>query len=933
MKQISLLIAIILMVSCNIDKEPVEFKQLNNEISLDGDWTMKSFEFGMGTWSPAWGIFMAFPPPEVDSLTQEAITVKVPGSVQHNLVELGLTKDPYVGDNVKDLRWVEDREWYFVKQIEVPNDWQGKNITLDCNMINYKADVWVNGTWCGVTVGNYQEMKIDVSKCIEAGTLNDIILRLRAPENSNKEIKNNKFFDWTTGVDGDLHERPWVTPSNPQAGEYLISKCVFGWDWGPHIVPIGILQPIKLVAKEDAKIENIFVKTKSISSNTAKLEVDFNFSNKGTRKTNLFVQYQIIEKATEAIVKTGRFNASVLANSDFSESQEININEAKLWWPIHYGDQNLYQIKTQISDEAGLVIDNSINQFGIRTIEKIRNEDPEWTKEKVLQFDHAIDPDLEDGEYDWTFVVNGQKVFVQGMNTIPMDAMFDLSPEIYEYTLRAAAEANVNMLRVWGEGLYETDTFYEICDSLGLLVWQDFWVGSYAPSQDQTASWEAVRTNIIRTRNHPSLVLYCGGNEFDANRKDRVEQINELDRLIKEHDGTREFHKASPHGGNVHGGMGIVNNQERSQSYARFCSEAGYQQSWPPLSDMLKFLDKDQLFPLKENQYWLSVHNSSVASYPEWQNDVYGIPQTVEEVIHTEMMHNIIGWQAQMENTRLARYKVSGCLFWALNDVWPATSWSMINSYGTCKNHYYAFKRAASPLLVTASQQNQIVLPGEAYDIDISVINDALEEHKNLKVDVAIYLGQKAEKVYKKSFNGAVDAHSVATIGKLDWTIPTANKEHNFLVVLNMYNKNNELVSHNEYTCMIGALENNERVSVTGGYFGEYRKWTKNNITAQLNNVPESLMQGEEKAFTINYTNNTDNVIMGLESLIIDLPMGLRFYLDDNYINLLPGESRTLSGSLQNTSRSELSDITKLTFQTDGWNVKVNQQNLVLKTK
>ncbi|MEM8893385.1 MAG: sugar-binding domain-containing protein [Bacteroidota bacterium] len=242
-----------------------------NSISLDGDWTMKHFDFGMGTWKPAWGIFMAFPPPEVDQLRKDAMTIQVPGSIQHSLVDLGIVEDPYIGDNAKEILWVEEHEWWLTKSVDIPEEWEGKGISLKCNMINYQADVWVNDTWVGRTIGNYLPMDIAVAKQLTYGAKNDIVVRLRAPENSTNYIKNNLFIDWRIRDREVLHERPWVTPSNPQAGEYLISKCFFGWDWGPHLVPIGILQPIKLEAKDQQTVENVFVKTTSIDNNEASL--------------------------------------------------------------------------------------------------------------------------------------------------------------------------------------------------------------------------------------------------------------------------------------------------------------------------------------------------------------------------------------------------------------------------------------------------------------------------------------------------------------------------------------------------------------------------------------------------------------------------------------------------------------------------------------
>jgi beta-mannosidase len=595
-------------------------------------------------------------------------------------------------------------------------------------------------------------------------------------------------------------------------------------------------------------------------------------------------------------------------------SDSFILTKPALWWPIPLGGRPLYEMTVSVFDAEGNLSDQVVEQFGVRTLKKIQNEDSHWLDGLKIHKEEFVD-----GEYNWTFVINDEKVFARGVNWIPVDAMLDLHPERYRYLLRLAAAAGVNMIRVWGEGLYETNAFYNLCDSLGIMVWQDFWIGSYSPAQSQDKSWEAVVTNIQRTRNHPSLVVYCGGNEFDASRADRVAQINKLKQLCEIHDGTRDFHKASPFGGSKHGGMGIVPKEQRRHQYWRFIAEGGYTQSWPPRSDMLKFMKEEHLFPIQGNEDRLAYRNSSIIGHPHANDAIYGVPQNLDELIHIEMLNNIIGWQSELENTRLEKYKVSGCLFWAHNDVWPTTSWSMVDYYGTGKNHYYAFKKAARPIQVVASQCNPILKPGEKYDLEICLINDYLQPQENLQVRAAIYLGEKGRPVYKKEMTGSVNSNSSVSIGNIDWTIPSDPEEHNFLLRLELYGADAYLIARNEYTCMIGDENRN---SISGGFFGEYHNWSKISLTPKLKKFPVKMKIRDEKHFTVTYQNTTPNVVMGLETLITDLPDGVRFYLDDNYIHLLPGEKRTLNASLEISERIHICGPIRLTIQTDGWNVK-----------
>lgn len=890
------------------------------EILLDGTWTVKGFEFGMGMWKPTFRILLVDPPPDSVQLTRDAIPAQVPGTVRKALLKAGVIPDPYVEEQAKQSLWVEEKEWWFVHNFEVPESWKGKLVTLECNMINYRADVWINQVWCGVTQGNYLRLKMDVEQALKYNRKNIITIRLRPPVNSTKAIPDLWF---TRGrYNNTLMRRPWVTPTNPQNSEFLISSCLFGWDWGTHIVPTGIPQPIRLVARNKLQLEAPFMITRSLTPERhANMEFSVTAHNRDMKEVTGKVKLKINRKGSSTIIFQKEFLVTFTGQESKTISDSFTLMNPELWWPIPLGERLLYEMSVSIIDSKGNISDQIVEQFGVRTLKKVPNEDPHWLDNVKIHKEEFVE-----GEYNWTFVINGEKIFVRGVNWIPVDAMLDLHPERYRYLLRLAAQAGVNMLRVWGEGLFETDTFYDLCDSLGIMVWQDFWIGSYSPAQSQDKSWEAVVANIQRARNRPSLVLYCGGNEFDASRADRVAQIDKLKELCEVHDGTRDFHKASPYGGDEHGGMGITPKVQRRHRYWRFISEGGYTQSWPPCSDLLKFMKEEHLFPIYGNEDRLAYRNSRIIRHPRANDTIYGVPRNLDELIHIEILHNIIGWQSELENTRLEKYKVSGCLFWAHNDVWPTTSCSMVDYYGTAKNHYYAFKRAAQPLQVTASQQHQILKPGEKYDLEVCVINDYLEPKENLTVKAAIYLGEKGTLVYKKEMTGLVKANSRDCIGNLDWTIPSDPTEHNFLLRLELYDAKAHFITRNEYTCMIG---DENRSSVSGGFFGEYHNWSKNSLTPMVKKFPAKMKIRDEKSFTITYKNTTPNVVMGLETLITDLPDGVHFYLDDNYIHLLPEEERTLNASLEISDRAQISGPIRLTLQTDGWNVK--RQALQLK--
>ncbi|MBN2411102.1 hypothetical protein JXQ31_05365 [candidate division KSB1 bacterium] len=905
---------IFLLASCFINMHASRtFSTGLDEISLDGTWTVKDFEFGMGMWKPSFRILLVDPLPDPQQLTKDAYPVRIPGCVRQALIEANKIPHPYIEEQAKQSLWVEEKEWWFVRYFDVPDNWKGKLVTLECNMVNYRADVWINQVWIGVTEGNYLRLKMGAENALKYGEKNIITIRMRPPENSTHSIPDLWFM--SSRNDPTLQRRNWVTPTNPQNGEFLISSCLFGWDWGTHIVPIGILQPIKLVARNRLQLDGPFMITRNISSdNNAELDFSVSVLNQGNEIHHGIVDLKIHQKGKTQTLLQKSWQVEVPAESTVKLSDSILLANAKLWWPVRLGEQLLYEMDISLRDDAGILSDNAVESFGVRTLQKVANEDPHW-----LDGIELPESEMVDGEYNWTFVINGKKVFTQGANWIPIDAMLDTHPERYRYILRLGAAAGVNLLRVWGEGLYETDDFYNLCDSLGIMVWQDFWIGSYTPAQSQESSWKAVITNIKRTRNHPSLVLYCGGNEFDASRPDRKQQLDKLIELCERYDPTRDFHKASPHGADEHGGMGIIKQSERSRVYKRYISEGGYYQVWPPRSDMLSFMREEHLFPIYGNEDRLGYRSLKLIKEPAKNEKLYGVARNLDELIHIEALRGVIGWQAQLENTRLEKYKVSGCLFWGFNDIWPLASDHMIFYNGTAKPNYFAFKKAGLPLLATASQQYEVLKPGELYDLSVCLINDYFDSKNDLHVEATIFMGEKGDIVYQKQFSGSVPANGTNCIGKLDWVIPAEPKQHNFLLRLDLFNSNNKFISRNEYTCMIGDENRN---SVSGGFFGEYHNWSKNEILPTIKKFPDKMKQLEEKNFLISYKNTSQNIIMGLETLITNLPEGVRFYIDENYIHLTPGEEITLNASLQISERAQIHGPIELIIQTDGWNVK-----------
>lgn len=663
----------------------------------------------------------------------EWLNAEVPGTVHTDLLENGKIEDPFYRMNEKDQQWIEKEDWEY-KTTFLANDEivTKEKIILDFQGLDTYADVFLNDSLILSADNMFRSWQIDVEQIIRRGE-NELRIIFYSP--INKTEPNYDRLGYTIPVS-----------SNDQSDEKLSiftrkAPYHFGWDWGPRFVTSGIWRPIVLKAWNTAIIKEAYVQQLSLTEESCDLLAHLEYE-----VTNPF--YGDIEILIDGVsVKRSTID---LPFGTLMDNIAFSIENPERWWPNGMGEQKLYEIEIQLKKDGEIIHSKRI-RTGLRTIELVQDKDKHGAS--------------------FYFKVNGKPVFMKGANYIPQDNFLPrVTPERYEHLLQSAADANMNMIRVWGGGIYENDIFYELCDEKGLLVWQDF-MFSCAMYPGDNAFLENVKLeaeeNIKRLRHHPSIALWCGNNEIlmkwhgwknNANEegkqiplwkstKDSIKIVKAyqdifediLPKAVKIHGLGIPYWESSPSSkggkyadwksGDSHY-WGVWWGQEPFEAYrkniGRFMSEYGFQ-SFPELKTVKSFTEEgdwDIYADVMKAHQRSSIGNETIESYMKKN---FNDPMDFEGFLYVSQLLQAEGVKVAMEAHRIRKPYTMGSLIWQLDDCWPVASWSGIDYYGRWKAMHYYTKRAFQDIIVAFE-------PGED-EIKIFAISDLYED---LKVNLIV---------------------------------------------------------------------------------------------------------------------------------------------------------------------------------------------------
>lgn len=860
--------------------------------SLDGKWLLKHFNIGDGIKKKA---FLS------GYLKTDFIAANVPGTVRQALLYAGKIPDPYVSYNNEKSLWVEEKEWWFCRDFEISAEFKNKFIDLIFEGAVFKGEVWLNGQQIGQLEGMFNPRAFPISKYLNFSRKNHLAVRLEAPEDARRLEKLN-------GLSYDC-EREQL---------YSIAQCFFAWDWAPHTVPIGIWKPVYLRIAETIWLDHPQVVTQLLPNNRALLNITCEVSNLTDSSQPATLNGVVSAKDFQSENIFFDKNIELLASETRTVTFQIEIKNAKLWWPNGMGDQNLYCLRLTVLENEK-ISDQIETQFGIREIKLIDNEDIEQFVRNMKEYTGNVYHLGKVAEsYPWTFLINGKKMFAKGANWIPVDHLLRLDRNRYQHLLQLAKEAHLNMLRVWGGGLFETDGFYDLCDELGILTWQEFLSNKNFSNIKRENFLEGARANILRIRNRPSLCMYCGGNEFDPDNIGSKTIVDSLEQLIRQLDPTREFHRASPYKGDDHY-WGVWHGKEPYTNYRivrPFRSEAGMN-TFPVIENYRKFTPKEKLWPCDE--IYIEYHGENRGKYNHLQKleryaDEFGKSKSIEEFIQKSQLAQAIANAFNMEFCRINKFRNSGLLYWQFNDTWPCISWSLVDWYGSPKPAYYFVKQASQPIHVAADFEKYLWQPGEKFSADIFLLNDNSQPASEIKYNTFLVTvdGTKLAECFGLA---SAPANKTQPIDQLSWIVPDSFIGKTLLLVNQYFQKNQSSPSTNIYPMAVSEQKD---------------KLVYENIFSELNHLPEVKLNTELSTIFFSYNKKAKNFLalkISNPSQFIGFFIKIKFehepdffyaIYEDNYFSLLPGESKQVKIEL--VLRTDLANTIQSKFEISGWN-------------
>ncbi len=637
------------------------------------------------------------------------VPATVPGCVHTDLLAAGLIDDPYLGLNEPDTHWIGACGWTYATHFNVDAALLVHDrVDLAFDGLDTACTVMLNGQPLGDAANMHVRHRFDAKPHLVAGA-NELEVRFTSP------------LAYARSVEERVGPRPHIGGgANAQLPHHMIRKmaCNFGWDWGPQLVTCGIWRPARLEAWSTARIRDVRPLVTRATADLAIVRVHVDLETAGSSGNRIRCMLADPDGAEVADA----------AGPGDDTPLELRVERPRRWWPVGYGGQPLYQLNVELVADNGSVLDRKSHRIGLRTVELVIEAD-------AAAGGLADSPEgLTRGE-SFALHVNGERVFCKGANWIPDDCFpHRVTANRYRRRIEQAAAVHMNMLRVWGGGIYEDRAFYDVCDQMGVLVWQDFCLACscYAEEEPLWSQFEAeARDNVARLSPHPSLVLWNGCNEniwgtFDWSAFGDIRTAGELTwglgyylelfpEVLAELDDTRPYWPGSPYSGSmerhpnlneygnrhiwdVWNGMGDYQNY--LGHYPRFASEFGFQgpPTWPTLA---------RAVPPDERQ-WLSAtshqHNKQIAGQQRALDrigDSFEVPGGFDDRWFLASVNQARALTLGCEWFRALSPWCSGALYWQLNDCWPVTSWAAIDGDGRPKLLWYATRRFFRPRLLT----------------------------------------------------------------------------------------------------------------------------------------------------------------------------------------------------------------------------------------
>ena len=679
------------------------------------------------------------------------LPAKIPGTVHTDLLANKLIEDPFFGTNEKQLQWVENENWNYKTSFVISkSELKFKNSVLEFKGLDTFATIFLNGKPILEANNMFRTWKIPVKNYLIKG----------------ENVIEIKFKSAVLKGKSAAQKLPYMLPGDEKVFTRK-AQYQYGWDWGPRLVTTGIWKDVNLNFWNDATIEN--VSYNQLELNDQKGILEFITTIKADKAST--IQLKINEIVEAFNLKKGLNIIKV----------NYEIKNPKRWWTNGLGEAHLYSFEISLMNNKTTISSKKLN-IGLRTIELIQEKDKIATS--------------------FYFKLNGIPVFMKGANYIPDDSFMPrVTDNVYKARVKDAVDSNMNMLRVWGGGVYADDTFYDECDKNGILVWQDFMFACamYPGDKDflDNVKHEVI-DNVTRLQNHPSLAIWCGNNENDEGWHNwgwqKQYNYSKVDSTKIWFDYKKLFHQLIPKTldslspknkpiywpsspsigwgkkesltqGDSHY-WGIWWGKEPFKIYkkkvGRFMSEYGFQ-GMPNMETLQKVVPQNELNLTSEAIKNHQKHPTGFETINEYMGRDYIIPKDFENYIYVSQLLQADGMKTAMEAHRRAKPYCMGTLYWQLNDCWPVTSWSSVDYYGNWKAFQYQVKRSYENVLISVNEEDAFY--------KVYVVNDNLQRYSDkIVLELISFDGKSLWNISKEIHVGENSSSVVFEIPKVDFS-------------------------------------------------------------------------------------------------------------------------------------------------------------------
>ena len=647
-------------------------------------------------------------PEQLAASVLEAIPARVPGNVELDLLRAGQfpglaasedSDDLFRGENIRLVQQLEGDDWWYETHFNCPAAFNGKRMELVFEGVDCLAEYWLNGEKIGTSENMMIAHRFDVTGILDTEGENKLSIRLRS---AIKEAAKKDYPASSISL-----------PTNYEQLRIRKAPHSYGWDIMPRLLSAGLWREVSLRAYDNYEFREVYLFTRSIEEGHARLGVQFRVDGAVSMAYPLTLSIRGTCGDNEFTAKTTvRFSAG---------RWEFDVPEPKLWYPLGYGEANLYTIVLELRD-GKTILARHAETFGIRTVELMRTETTTIN---------------EPGEF--LFKVNGVPILAKGSNHVPADALHSRDQERYAEIVALYRDAGCNIVRCWGGNVYEDHAFFDLCDETGIMVWQDFAMACAFYPQDEeflAVMREEAIAVVKKLRNHASILLWSGDNEVDqgifAHGMDPA--MNKITRevlpeVVFAYDPNRPYLPSSPYYApevtatrdesrmpeqHLWGPRDYYKSPFYTEHTAHFVSEIGYH-GCPGRSSLEQFLEPDFVWPWEDNPQWIAHCTDAVGADGQYAyrvalmakqiREMFGsIPETLDDFILASQISQAEAKKFFIEMTRLKKWRRTGVIWWNMIDGWPQFSDAVVDYYFNKKLAYHYIRRVQQPVCLMMTE-------------------------------------------------------------------------------------------------------------------------------------------------------------------------------------------------------------------------------------